>query len=792
LVAANAGAKVTVGPESFTTDPLAPLIIATTSSPLSGEATLEAQINPRGLATTYHFEYGPTAAYGQSTATKTIPAGASPVTVKTTVTGLTQGSAYHFRVVAANSVGPAEGPDRSFITGQTGSGTESCPNALVRAQQGAQGLAGCRAYEMVSPLDKNNGDVSSPAGGHSATDGNAFEYFVQNAFAGAEGNEIGNEYTAWRSPTGWTTEALSPYFPSEPIASVQMQGYQEFSSDLSKGVLITLHDPSDKTNNITGDQKALYLRTKGQHGFIRLTPPSPTNPHYPWIGPVYAGSSSEMDRIFFESTEPMTFEAPASGTNAAYEWHDGVVSLIGVLPGGEISPGPVTVGRGGKSVDGGIRGETQAAISADGSQVVFAAGTPSQLYLRSEGHSKQISLSQRSGEVGAPAPDGATFMGSARDGEKLSTIYFASPDLLTDDAHGEPSAEGANELYAYDVQSEKLTFLSGGAGLVDPPGVHLYVNWLGTAGDGSYVYFIADSRSNQTSGPGGGVALYVWHDGEVTLASSEVVPSGNGPNYGSDGPFFVSSDGKRILLVSNSPLTADAPPARKNGTRLQEVYLFDAPSSRWSCLSCNPNGATSFEGRLKDTETSASYTGVEGRMYHAHSISSDGSRAFFETREALLPQDTNGASDVYEWNEGKLNLISSGHDPEGAHFLDASPDGHDVFITTRAQLVPEDRDHNVDAYDVREDGGFLREAIPGECSGEACQGTPGSMRTWSALASGAVGASGNTKAKRKSPRCAPARKGRRAKHPKAGRHSKRTAQKLRCVKRHSSKKGGRR
>ena len=39
---------------------------------------------------------------------------------------------------------------------------------------------------------------------------------------------------------------------------------------------------------------------------------------------------------------------------------------------------------------------------------------------------------------------------------------------------------------------------------------------------------------------------------------------------------------------------------------------------------------------------------------------SDGGRIFFETREALVPSDTNGQTDVYEYEQGHLYLISSG------------------------------------------------------------------------------------------------------------------------------------
>jgi hypothetical protein len=115
-----------------------------------------------------------------------------------------------------------------------------------------------------------------------------------------------------------------------------------------------------------------------------------------------------------------------------YEWHNGLVQIVSRMENGEVAPEGATAG-GGAAETGGIKG----AISGDGSQIVLSSGSwfSKQLYLRENGKTKLISASQVEGEEGTPAPDGATYMGSASaDGEKLSTIFFASPDLLTDDA----------------------------------------------------------------------------------------------------------------------------------------------------------------------------------------------------------------------------------------------------------------------------------------------------------------------------------------------------------------------
>jgi hypothetical protein len=73
-------------------------------------------VNPNGLATTYHFDYGTTTGYGQSTPNQSLSSGGSVVPVNAVVAGLTPGTLYHFRLAATNSGGPASGSDASATT----------------------------------------------------------------------------------------------------------------------------------------------------------------------------------------------------------------------------------------------------------------------------------------------------------------------------------------------------------------------------------------------------------------------------------------------------------------------------------------------------------------------------------------------------------------------------------------------------------------------------------------------------------------------------------------------------
>ena len=81
-------------------------------------ATLNGTVDPNGAEVTdCRFEYGPTGAYGSSTACAVAPgSGKGPVAVSAVVGGLGTDKAYHYRVVASNGGGTSDGGDEAFDT----------------------------------------------------------------------------------------------------------------------------------------------------------------------------------------------------------------------------------------------------------------------------------------------------------------------------------------------------------------------------------------------------------------------------------------------------------------------------------------------------------------------------------------------------------------------------------------------------------------------------------------------------------------------------------------------------
>ena len=109
---------VTNGSDQTFTTPAAPSIVATSVGGITASSALiSASIHPGFRATTYHVEFGRTPAYGASTLeTASIGSDNALHAVSSTITGLSEGTTYHYRVVASNAIGATEGPDGTFAT----------------------------------------------------------------------------------------------------------------------------------------------------------------------------------------------------------------------------------------------------------------------------------------------------------------------------------------------------------------------------------------------------------------------------------------------------------------------------------------------------------------------------------------------------------------------------------------------------------------------------------------------------------------------------------------------------
>jgi Secretion system C-terminal sorting domain len=98
--------------------PNTPIVTTLAATPITATGgTLNATVNPNGLATTYHFEWGTSASYGNVTLTQSAGSGSSDVPVSAILSGLTTGVTYHYRIDGTNSDGTVNGIDATFTPG---------------------------------------------------------------------------------------------------------------------------------------------------------------------------------------------------------------------------------------------------------------------------------------------------------------------------------------------------------------------------------------------------------------------------------------------------------------------------------------------------------------------------------------------------------------------------------------------------------------------------------------------------------------------------------------------------
>ncbi len=136
-------------------------------------ALLKARINPRGVATTYFFQYGPTAAYGFQTPSAAAGSGTAEIKLTQTVTGLQPATTYHFRVLARSSAGTTASTDATFTTRKVPLSLTAvvAPNPVVFGSPleltgtlSGTGNAGVAVVLQANPFPYTHGfhDVTSP------------------------------------------------------------------------------------------------------------------------------------------------------------------------------------------------------------------------------------------------------------------------------------------------------------------------------------------------------------------------------------------------------------------------------------------------------------------------------------------------------------------------------------------------------------------------------------------------------------------------------------------------------
>lgn len=355
----------------------------------------------------------------------------------------------------------------------------------------------------------------------------------------------------------------------------------------------------------------------------------------------FDGISKDGQHVFFETAEALV-PADTNGTTDIYDRSGGTTTLV---TSGTATGIPI--------FDGASEDGTHVFYETSDALVPADTDTQFDVYQRFNGTTTLVSTGPTGGNGAFPA----RYQGNSQDG---SRVWFETAESLV-------AGDGDTQNDVYEHSGGTTTQVStGGNGAFD-------AFFDGASGDGSHVFF-------HTAEPLAGGDTDTNRDvydrtGGTTVRVSTGPVGGNG----AFDAFFTgaSLDGSHVFLETAEPLVATDTDTH------QDVYerVGGTTTNRVSTGSGGGNGAFDafFDG-----------------------ASADGSRVFFDTSESLEPSDTDTTSDVYErWNGATTHITTGptgGNAALGAFFDGASTDGTRAFFNTRESLVTGDTDTARDVY----------------------------------------------------------------------------------------------
>ena len=707
--------------------------------------------------------------------------------------GLAPATVYHYRVVAVSRVevevepGKTEakteefdGPDQTFTTQWVG--LFALPDDRRWEMVSPPEKLGAR-FAAQGQKTGSEGDLVQ-----AAARGNAITYVAYSPIeAGPSGYSGGVQVLSARGPSGWRSWDLTiPHEAATGASTGKGNEYRFFSEDLSVGILqpFGAFDPSLSPE---AAEQTPFLHTDYTGAGERCEQPARASCYRPLVtGVELSGAQFGEDeqcppRLVcgprFEGATPdgshvVLHIEPVPGRPGLYEWStDGQLQFVdedAALGTNEAS-------------------DTWHAISDNGSRVFVAQGatisSPGELFMVEPALNRRLELDLRSPECPGCAGGRGAFQGASNDG---SRVFFEDELRLTADSGAGFLEPDLYECHIVEEDGEPTCALTDLTPRNAGENARVQGRVLGMSEDGSWVYFVADgvlenenaegrkepvpgavrgTCQDNLSSPSALCNLYVRHDGVTRLVA--VISGRDDPDWGVGSGTIspeelvarVSPTGKWLTFMSARELTGYDNRDVVSGQPDEEVYLYDGEAAKLVCASCEPTAArprgetvsapvtgdpnmplvdqnvswtlsnleqtplaASLPGWTKDTLTRASY---QPRFL------SDNGRLFFNSYDALVPQDNNGNWDVYEYEPpgvgsclrssatfsersgGCVGLISSGTFDGESAFMDASANGGraaegdeegggDVFFITAAPLALQDTDDDVDVYDARE------------------------------------------------------------------------------------------
>jgi hypothetical protein len=702
------GEGIAEGP-AFETEPPTRLDATWASEVGVDSANLYAELDPLGLPTSGYFEYVDEATYEESgfaNATK-VPAvpGENPVDFGSAEGDVVRGAVlsdlqptttYRYRVVTTNLLVPEPryGPGRTLRTFAFAHAvTGACPeNETFRIGASAL-LPDCRAYEMVSPVDKKGADVlpgkeassaAQAALDQSSLEGDKFAFGALSAFADAQSAPYVSQYIAARhergeAGEGWQTHSISP--PKErlvrPVTWSIDTEFKAFSPDLCEAWLQTFTEPV-LAEGAVAEFSNLYRRTDSECGgpsYEAITvarPPTNTPEHY--VGLELQGVSVDGEAAIYVADDNLTgSEGPQPETCSKdgiclqrlyVQRRGGGLSFVCLLPSGEAAGQACSGGTTAPNIGLNRNVDAKNAISADGKRIYWtAAGSSSSngrdlghLFLRVNPEQQQSALSR------------FTAVG------KLSAESNAVSSLVTAKGKGTFSKESTKVTVTETTvgqwtpgQTIAGVGIPNGTTIVAVEGNLLTISKATSASQSSASISSSGplpfEKGQEITGPG------IPPETTITGTSSGSLTLSNSATASAAGmPLSVATGCTEAAKACTIAVSKEAEALSKTGRSQFWAASEDGSKAIFTTTNNNVSESDLYEF---DAGTQASHR-LAGKVAGVAGVSEDASRVYFASSEVIAGAGQNSAGD--EAVAGQPNL----------YLYEAGAGGGYVFIATLA------------------------------------------------------------------------------------------------------------
>ena len=412
----------------------------------------------------------------------------------------------------------------------------------------------------------------------------------------------------------------------------------------------------------------------------------------------FDGISADGSRVFFETDEKLVTGGGGDSDNDVdiYQRSGGTTTLI-------------TDGGGGDSVDAFYDGNSSNGLHVffDTDESLAGGDTDSSTDVYDGTGGSQVLVS--AGAINGNGAFTASYDGSSSDG---TIVFFESFEQLH-------SGDTDSSRDIYQRTGGATTLVSGGSGAFNP-------FYDGASSDGTKVFFDTTEALAGTGDTDSSNDTYRRDSGGLTLISTGTTTNGAFSSFyegsSSDGTkvFFRTAEkvettdtdsSTDVWQRSGSTTTQISTGTNSNGAFFASFDGASADGSRvfWSTAEQVQAGDTDSSSdvyeRSSGTTTRVSTGSLGGNGANSaffEGSSTDGTRVFLSTAEALEAGDSDSADDIYERSSGTTTRLSDGttggNGAFNAFFVGSNESGRRVFIDTQEALLSSDTDSSIDVY----------------------------------------------------------------------------------------------